>query len=266
MRSWTISLLAVLLMSGGAWAQEGLEEQDPGLGIAEDLALKQAQNIASHRHRAGPPTILADETPIKLPWSELSKLLEQARKARPERAPIPYALGEARLEGELDGRILIVRVAVPVHLADDGWTAVPLWRAPVAVRRATLDGKPAAVALEHGSLVLLAKGQGAHKLWAELVIAPAGSGEQAQLGFATPVSASWNLRLPGTAARIEPAVHQSSRAERGGVTLEASTAPAETVSLDWTGVKVSATPARVSAESFTYVTFQEGTTFGRSTF
>ncbi len=274
------SFMPVLVMALFASTSAAQQEEDPAqvMEVEPEPEAPQAQGARQAESQAAlqdppatqparrPPSILSDDTPVKLPWSEVAKLLEQARRARPERAAIPFSLGEARIEGETDGRTLVVRLELPVHLSDGGWTAVPLWRAPAAVRRATLDGRPAAVSVERGAAVLLARGQGAHALRAELVVALAGAGDRVQLGFATPVTASWRLRLPGKAARIEPAVQQRFRGERGGVVLEATTAPAETLSIDWAGARTGAAPSRVSVESFTYVVYREDTTSGRSTF
>jgi hypothetical protein len=263
MRSWTVPLVV------GVWAavapvlaQE--VEADPDEILGQAVAAQNEAALPSRSPRRG-PQVLADDTPVKLPWSEVAKLLEQARKARPERSPLPFSLGEARFEGGSDGRTLTTRLELPIHLADDGWTAVPLWQGTTVARRATLDGRPAALAVEGGAVVLLARGQGAHLLRAELVTSLGGGGEQVQLGFASPMTARWRLRLPARAARIEPAVSQATRPEGGAVTLEAVTPPAELLRIDWTGTRAGAAPSRVSVESFTYVVYREDTTSGRAT-
>jgi hypothetical protein len=278
MRSWTVSLVVGLwAVVAPAWAQD--VEADPEGVLAAQAAAQenrgsnaQSDGLAVQAAPAPGPRdgrrawgLLGQDTPVKLPWAEVARLLEQARRARPERAPLPFALGAARIEGEADGRALTVRLELPVHLTDDGWTAIPLWRTPAAVRRATLDGQPAPVALEGGAMVLLARGKGAHLLRAELVTSLGGGGEQVQLGFATPVAASWRLRLPARAARIEPALAQVTRPDGRGVLLEATTSPAETLRVDWTGSRAGAAPSRVSVESFTYVVYREDTTSGRAT-
>ncbi|HZN95373.1 MAG TPA: hypothetical protein VFB81_21825, partial [Myxococcales bacterium] len=185
---------------------------------------------------------------------------------RDESPPRRAVVGSATAEGEAGPRGLTVRLTLPLLLLDDDWAAVPVWGSAVTIRRATLDGQPASFAVEGGAHVLLAKGKGSHTLAAELVMATGSSGAQATIPFATPVPVSWKLVLPGSDARIDPAVRQSSSAREGQVSLAALTPPVASVQVSWSAERGTAVPARVSAESLTAVTLQEGTTSGRARF
>ncbi|HEY8205866.1 MAG TPA: hypothetical protein VIG99_00195, partial [Myxococcaceae bacterium] len=212
-----------------------------------------------------PTSLVPPDAPVRLPWSEVLRLLARSG-GRDEAPPRRAVVGSAAAEGEAGPRGLTVRMTVPLLLLDDDWTAVPIWGAEVTVRRATLDGQPAAFAVEGGSHVLLAKGKGSHTLSAELVIATGSSGAQAAIPFATPTPVSWNLVLPGSDARIDPAVRQASPVRAGQVVLTALTPPVASVQVSWSAERGTAVPARVSAESLTAVTLQEGTTSGRARF
>jgi len=220
-------------------------------------------------HAAGqssdPANLIPPDAPVRLPWSEVLKLLERSGH-RDESPPRRAVVGSATAEGEARAHGLTVRVVLPLLLLDDDWAAVPIWGSEVTIRRATLDGQPASFAVENGAHVLLARGKGAHTLFAELVLAAGGSGAQATVPFATPTPVSWKLALPGNDARIDPAVRQSSSARDQQVILSALTPPVASVQVSWSAERGTAVPARVSAESLTAVTFQEGTTSGRARF
>jgi nucleoid-associated protein YgaU len=205
--------------------------------------------------------LLAPDTPVRLPWSQVEALLK-SHPAKDAAAPRSAALGSARAEGEASPRGLALTVTVPVVLFEDGWAAVPLFGASTTLRRATLDGQPAAFAVDGSALVLLAKGKGTHTLVAELVLSPAASRSQVTVPFATPMAIAWRLTLPGSDARIEPAVRQTTKALERSVVLEALTSPASAVVVSWSAERGSAVPARSSVETLTSLVFQEGTTSG----
>src|SRR6185295_11303606 len=144
-------------------------------------------------HAAGqssdPANLIPPDAPVRLPWSEVLKLLERSGH-RDESPPRRAVVGSATAEGEARAHGLTVRVVLPLLLLDDDWTAVPIWGSEVTIRRATLDGQPASFAVENGAHVLLARGKGAHTLFAELVLAAGGSGAQATVPFATPTPVS----------------------------------------------------------------------------
>jgi nucleoid-associated protein YgaU len=213
-----------------------------------------------------PPTVLSDDTPVRIPWSEVRALLARNRQAHPTPPPQTFALGAARADAELANRDLSVRLTIPVVLLDDAWAAVPLWRSAVTLRRATLDGKPAAFAVDGDQLVLVTRGRGSHTLFAELAVPLGATGSQASVPFAVPVAVTWHVSLPGTDARIEPSVRQKVARGGGRVTLDALTPPSGSVQIDWSGDRGTAVPERLTAESLTFVTFQEGTTSGRARF
>src|SRR5512134_121927 len=113
MRSWSVALAVGLWAAGPALGQD--VEADPDQVLPRELEADrsapppEAPPPASSANAPRGGTVLADDTPVKLPWSEVARLLAEARRARPERAPIPYAMGPARIEGEADGRVLVAR-------------------------------------------------------------------------------------------------------------------------------------------------------------
>lgn len=239
----------------------------PSLPPARRFALVLCAFVSTHAagQSADPTNLVPPDAPVRLPWSEVLKLLERSGH-RDDSPPRRAVVGSATAEGEARTHGLTVRVVLPLLLLDDDWAAVPIWGSEVTIRRATLDGQPASFAVESGAHVLLARGKGPHTLSAELVLAAGGSGAQATVPFATPTPVSWKLVLPGNDARIDPAVRQSSSARDEQVTLSALTPPVASVQISWSAERGTAVPARVSAESLTAVTFQEGTTSGRARF
>ncbi|HVE84721.1 MAG TPA: hypothetical protein VND93_17820 [Myxococcales bacterium] len=237
------------------------------LPLARRFALVLFAFVSAHAagQSSDPTALVPPDAPVRLPWSEVLKLLERSGH-RDEAPPRRAVVGAATAEGEATTHGLTVRVALPLLLLDDDWAADPIWGSEVTIRRATLDGQPASFAVESGAHVLLARGKGPHTLSAELVLAAGGSGAQATVPFATPTPVSWKLVLPGNDARIDPAVRQSSSARGEQVTLSALTPPVASVQVSWSAERGTAVPARVSAESLTAVTFQEGTTSGRARF
>lgn len=253
-----------VLAVGVAVSASVASAQDPA-AQAEPYDLGTAAAVP-HVTPTVPPTILSDDTLVRLPWPDLARLLARSRDARHEAPPAPFVLGPARIEGEVAGRHLVLRVAAAVHLPGDDWAQVPLLRSPATLRRATLDGKPAAVHLDGDRMVLVARGRGEHAFAAEIVVPPAVGGDKTDVPFATGMPASWKLVLPGSDARIEPAVRQSTAPSGDRTVLEALTAPADVVHVAWSGARGEVTAARLTAESLTDVVFQEGTANGRAQF
>jgi nucleoid-associated protein YgaU len=230
------------------------------------LALSSVAPLAWGQPAEPPPPVLSDDTPIRLPWAEVASLLAKNRAAGQTPPPQAYVLGAANAEGEASGRDLVLKWTTRLVLLGDAWTPIPLWRSNVTVQRASLDGQPAAFAMDGDQLVLLARGRGPHTLAAELVIPAAGAGNQVSLPFATPVSVAWRVSLPGADARIEPSVRQKATPSGGRVVLEALTPPVAAVQVEWSAEHGTAVAARVTAESLTFLTFQEGTTSGHARF
>ena len=239
----------------------------PRFSPASRLALVVCACVAAQAaaQPSDPTSLVPPDAPVRLPWSEVLRLLATSGR-RDDAPPRRAVVGSATAEGEAGPRGLTVRLSLPLLLLDEDWNTVPIWGSDVTIRRATLDGQPAAFAVEGGAHVLLAKGKGPHTLSAEVVVATGSSGAQATVPFATPTPVSWKLVLPGSDARIDPAVRQSSAAREGQVSLSALTPPVSSVQISWSAERGTAVPARVSAESLTAVTLQEGTTSGRARF
>lgn len=149
-------------------------------------------------------TASAQEAPerVTLSLAEFLKLYEgtKNRPDKPETAPRPFALSNARYDGKVvfdEGEPVAATfdARLSVEVLKDGWVRMPLLDASVAVQEATIGGVDAPLVLEGGSYVLVTDRKGRFDVdvrFATNVTTARGSS-----GFAFPLRASGatSLRL-----------------------------------------------------------------------
>lgn len=110
----------------------------------------------------------AEPERVTLSLKEFLQLYEKSRdrKKDPEKAPRAFSLSAASYVGEVlveDGEptsaVFTARMRVQVHKAE-GWIKVPLLTRSVALQKATVNGRPAAVVLEGGAYTLVTDQRG----------------------------------------------------------------------------------------------------------
>jgi len=131
---------------------------------------------------------------------EFLKLYEQT-KAEEARAPRDHALASARYSGQVlveDGRPHAATFQAKMHvevLAKKGWARIPVLPATVALQKASIDGKEAAVVIEGGYYTLVTERRGGFDLTLEFAAAVTTAQGRSSLAFDLAPSGATELRL-----------------------------------------------------------------------
>ncbi len=142
-----------------------------------------------------------DPKRVLLSRTQYEELLAKAAARGPKpRAPQGALLAAAQYTVEAEPQRAVIRGALAVDVLEDGWQSLPLDFSGVALRKASLDDRPASIArLENGSLVLLVEGKGRHALALEIVAPIEAAAARQTLGFRLPQPAAsrFQLSVPG---------------------------------------------------------------------
>jgi len=108
---------------------------------------------------------------VELSWPEVRALIEELTRFRLEgaaaraRPPVDALVHSARLRLTLGDGVLLADGTIEVEVLREGWTVVPLFAEPVALRGVTGEGEPARIAAAaDGGPGLLLREPGVHRL------------------------------------------------------------------------------------------------------
>jgi hypothetical protein len=191
-------------------------------GVLQIAALCVALSLLLPRSvLAQPKTPPAAEKPIReiyVPFDDLNVLLEsktqrvfmtrqqydellaKAKLTPSDRAPRGAAVLAADYNMTLEEGRALLTGTLHIDVLEDGLHALPLDLAGVGVRSATLDGKPAPIALNaQRKPMLLVEGKGRHTLTLEMVAPLETAAAQQSLGIQipTPAAARMKMTVPG---------------------------------------------------------------------
>ena len=101
---------------------------------------------------------------VMLTKSEYATLLKSAETRKIERAPVDSAILLANFNGRVMQDVAVITGTMVVESLNDGFIQIPLAMSGVAIREASLDGKPANLWRKpNGETVLLVSGKGKKK-------------------------------------------------------------------------------------------------------
>lgn len=142
--------------------------------------------------------VLLDNQPrrVLLSRQEYEELLAKA-KAKPQLpAPVSAAVLAANYQATVEQERARITGLLVVEVLESGLQAVGLDLAGVGLRRASLDGKNAAIGrADDGHAILFVEGKGLHQLELDLVAPLAMTAAQQVLDFRVPTPAATRLRL-----------------------------------------------------------------------
>ncbi|MFV1967102.1 MAG: hypothetical protein ACC628_16870, partial [Pirellulaceae bacterium] len=137
-----------------------------------------------------------DTQRVFLTRQQYEELLEKAKEMPQAPAPRAAMLSTADYQGTVsEGRAEITGL-LTLDVLEKGLHVLPLELSGVGLRRATLDGRPAALGRRgSGQAILFVEGEGSHELRLDLVSPLATSAAQQTLNFQLPTPAAVRLRL-----------------------------------------------------------------------
>ena len=158
---------------------------------------------------------------VFLTRQEYDALRQQAQQSPDEPAPESRTVVRADYEATVaEGRASFVGTLV-IQIGADGLQAVPLDLGHVGVKRATLDGQPAAIGSLDGCTTLFVSGRGRHELILEMMLPVEVTAARQTLRYRLPVATTGRMRLtvPGDVeVRSGAAVRQRVVDAAAGVT------------------------------------------------
>lgn len=239
-------------------------------GEAADFdTLLQEQNAAPRRDQGKRWQPGSDGAVVRLPLVQYTSLYQrlerQRRRAFASADPAPAVLlAEARYEGEVRRGMLHLRLALRLELGRAGrWKLVPLLGADASVLRASVAGRPIALATRRGYHVWPTQQSGAVTVKLDVVVAPQGPRGSSEFSLRiarTPVT-TFRCTFPksGVEPRIEQAVAVQTKTVAGRKELEATLRPTTRLRLqgfrDLGSGKARA--ARLYAETLTLLSIDE---------
>ncbi len=137
---------------------------------------------------------------VVMKLDEFLKLYEQTKETEIQ-APRDHALASARYSGKVlveDGRPHAATFTAKMHvevLAKKGWARIPVLPATVALQKATIDSKEAAVVIEEGYYTLVTDRRGAFDLTLEFAAAVTTAQGRSSLAFDLAPSGATQLEL-----------------------------------------------------------------------
>ncbi len=134
---------------------------------------------------------------VFLTREEYDDLLKRARKTEAEAAPRAYALTAAEYDAQIEEGRAVIRGNLSLEVTQDGLHAIPLPLSGVGVRKATLDGEPAAIGRSQAAAqaALFVSGRGQHELELEMVAPLEVAAPRQILRFQLPHAATGRMRL-----------------------------------------------------------------------
>jgi hypothetical protein len=142
----------------------------------------------------------ADAHRVFLSRTEYEELIAKAKVKAAESVPLPGTFLSGQYAATLSEGRALIRGKLELELLHDDLTALPLELGGVGVRRATLDGKPAALGRDaHGAVQIFVSGKGKHGLELELTapLTTAAAQQTLSLRLPTPPAAGLKLVVPG---------------------------------------------------------------------
>jgi len=203
---------------------------------------------------------------VFVPFEEFLRLWEGNldRRPVPAKPPVPYLVTRARYEGAIDGDLAALTASIEFETFTDGWAAVPLGFAGIAVGAATLDGKPATLETTAGGYRIHVPEKGAYSLTVEFVVPVAKHEDRRTITFRappTPVSRLvFDVPEEGALVTVTPNLATTRTDKGSGVTrVMAFVGSAAEIGLSWRPrpVEVSTGPALLFADCALTATVSE---------
>lgn len=204
---------------------------------------------------------------------KLDEFLELYEKSKEQEAQAPrdHALASARYTGKVlieDGRPHAATFKAKMHievLAKKGWARVPVLPATVALQKATIGGKEAAVVIEDGYYTLVTDKRGALDLDLEFAAAVTTAQGRSSLAFDLAPSGATELELAVPADQdldftVANARLSSDKVVGGDRVVEATLPATGSLSVSWQVEipEAAKQDARVYAEVYTLVGIGDG--------
>ncbi|MEN8150365.1 MAG: hypothetical protein ABFS86_11125, partial [Planctomycetota bacterium] len=177
---------------------------------------------------------------VFVPFEEFLRLWEANLDKRPTPAkpPVPYLVKRALYEGAVDGDLAVLTASIEFETFTDGWSAVPLGFAGIAVGDATLDGKPATLESTKGGYRIHVPEKGTYALVVKFVVPVAKHEQRKTIVFRappTPVSRlTFDVPEEGALVTVSPNLATTRTDKGSGVTrVMAYVGSAAEISLSW---------------------------------